>query len=152
VFEYHVGELGFTTIADAAFAGRMAINNSNNTGDRLFWVSVYRGNGIIELSDFHVPAQPIGSFTVVTSARDFTFNARRRVQELFADGAEYIGVRVMPINYSAPSVFSSTNLPTLALVPALGAKSCPPFDKDCDGDIDLDDMAEMLVRWTGPAK
>jgi hypothetical protein len=60
-------------------------------------MSVYSGNGTIDLADYNISATSVGSFSHPSGGHtDFSIDARTALQNLLNAGATHLGVRISP--------------------------------------------------------
>lgn len=102
----------------------LAVNNSLGGGTRTFAVLLYSGNGQADLTDFSQTASQVATVDLIVSQQSsfHQINVASQVQQILNTGAKWVGVRVDPVNNSAPSILVSATLtvnagPTLNPIP-----------------------------------
>ncbi len=117
----------------AVLDGTIYVNNSLDTGVRQIDIFAFgNDNGLIEISDAFLPLTSIGGTayhppadTSVPFNVDFADVARAIIR----DGATHLGISFIPENLQAPSVLSSSDLPTLTIeqIPDSQFNLAPPI-------------------------
>jgi hypothetical protein len=121
ILEFNVA--GFGTSASAArISGTIAVNNAFDNGPRTMAIEIFAGHAGVQAGDYSVPAMEVGEVTYhppIDASVNFNFDITTVVQQLLANGATYIGVRVRGVNNPQfPSVVETfVNPPTLRLTP-----------------------------------
>ena len=120
IAEYDVDFFTGATLTEARISGRLSVNNSLPSGDRIFNVLLYAGDGSMQNDDFDRPGSVVGTFSYDppnVSSVDFDFDVSSVAQTLLDGGATYLGFRFEQTNEGAPNVISSSNPVILTIVP-----------------------------------
>jgi hypothetical protein len=97
VVEFNLSGILPGTVEFATFKGSVYPNNSFDTGTRIHNVSVYSGNGTVDLADYNVAATSVGSFSHPSGGHtDFVIDVKTALQTLLDSGATHFGARIEP--------------------------------------------------------
>ncbi|HEY2251159.1 MAG TPA: cadherin domain-containing protein, partial [Planctomycetaceae bacterium] len=122
VVEFDLNGLG--AVKGGTLDLQLAVNNSLGGGIRTFAVLVYSGNGQADLTDYSVTATQVAQVNLDVSQQSgsYQIDVSGQVQQVLQSGARWVGVRVDPVNDSAPSILVDATLtvnaaPTIDPVP-----------------------------------
>lgn len=110
VAEFNLSQ--FTSVSSAVLDLELGVNNSLGGGVRTFDVFTYAGNGQGDLSDFTTTGTKVGTIELVVSEGRGTYqlDVTAAIQNVMAQQSQFTGVRVDPVNDSAPSVLTTSTL------------------------------------------
>lgn len=129
------------TVTGGTLDFRLSVNNSLGTENRHFNIYLYHGNGQADLDDYSISGILVGSAVLPNfGSIDYSIDVSAGLSTILNGGASFVGVRVDPVNDSAPSIFGT---------PTLIVNLAPTLDAVADPAPVLEDAGQQIVTLTG---
>lgn len=104
--EYDLSSFDVVDNVQASFSGTVGANNFADTGTRIFNISFFAGNGVLDVADFNVDTEFVGQLSYdpqINANVAFDFDVSSIVRSLIENGQQFVGFRFEGVNFQSAS-------------------------------------------------